>query len=627
MGAILSQLDKQGEEHPICYASRSCNAAEQNYSSFDGECLAVVWATSHFRSYIFGNSFTLVTDHEPLKWIMTTQKLTGKLARWSLLLQEYDFTVEHRAGTANTNADCLSRYPLSSEADAPLLDWAKGEVLAPVTFLAFMAGTVTASDAAEEERDIWHDTEVLHFIQTHKYQEGLSAKARDRIYRRARSYRWMGDGVMKLLQGRAIVVVPRPADRQEIVINTHQGMGHFGVQRVLDRLQKNYWWRNMGDMVASVIKACHPCARVKAGFRESGKELQPLPVHGLGYRWGVDFAGPLPRTSANNTMVMVCIEHFTKWIELIPLPSKSSRDSARGLLEGVLSRYGAPGVILTDQGPEFEGDFQTLLAKHEITHRLSSREHPQSDGLAERMVQTMKRALRKCLLDGGGKEWDELLPYIAMGYRMSKQKAVGYSPYFLMFGRDPIFPSRLREEELDLESTAEGLRAFLDRRGQAFKRVMPLAMRNLAIAQQRDMERYRLVRGGGWDRPKASFAPGDYVMLRQVTTSTLEAPSRPHVLRIVEVKPSGVVLMEGSDAARREEQIKNVAHCPLPILDTKMYPERYFRGPSLHCRVCGTRRRGSKMVVCDKCNAGCHIWCLDVPLMRVPDTPWTCPRH
>ena len=80
----------------------------------------------------------------------------------------------------------------------------------------------------------------------------------------------------------------------------------------------------MGDMVASVIKACLPCARVKAGFRESGKELQPLPAHGLGYRWGVDFGGPLPRTSANNTMVIVCIEHFIKWIELIPLPSRTS---------------------------------------------------------------------------------------------------------------------------------------------------------------------------------------------------------------------------------------------------------------------------------------------------------------
>ena len=180
----------------------------------------------------------------------------------------------------------------------------------------------------------------------------------------------------------------------------------------------------MGDMVASVIKACHPGARVKAGFRESGKELQPLSIQGLGYQWGVDFAGPLPRTSANNTYVTVCIEHFTKWIELIPLPSKSFQDSPRGLLEGVLSRYEARGVILTDQGPEFDGDFQTLLATLEVTHKLSSREHPQSDGLAECMVQAMTRTLRKCLLDSGGKKWDELLPHIAMGYRMFQQKAV-----------------------------------------------------------------------------------------------------------------------------------------------------------------------------------------------------------
>ena len=126
----------------------------------------MVWATSHFRSYLFGNSFTLITDHEPLKWIMTTQKLTSKLARWSLLLQDYDSTVEHRAGTANTNADCLGQYPLLSVADAPVLDWTKGEVLAPATFLAMMAGTGAPADAAEEESDMWDDAEVLHFIHT-----------------------------------------------------------------------------------------------------------------------------------------------------------------------------------------------------------------------------------------------------------------------------------------------------------------------------------------------------------------------------------------------------------------------------------------------------------------------------
>ena len=98
MGAVLSQLTQEGVEHPIFYASQSYNLAEQNYSSFDGECLVVVWATNHFRAYLFGNSFTLITDHEPFRWLMTTQKLTGKMARWSLLLQEYDFTLQHRAG-------------------------------------------------------------------------------------------------------------------------------------------------------------------------------------------------------------------------------------------------------------------------------------------------------------------------------------------------------------------------------------------------------------------------------------------------------------------------------------------------------------------------------------------------
>ena len=133
-------------------------------------------------------------------------KLTGKLARWSLLLQEYDFTVEHRAGVDNTNADFLSRYPLPSAADAPTLDWTKGEILAPVSFLSFMVGIPSSSTEADGEKDIWSDVEVLRFLQTHQYGGGLSARERDRIYRRAKLYRWMADNVFKLLAGGAMVI-------------------------------------------------------------------------------------------------------------------------------------------------------------------------------------------------------------------------------------------------------------------------------------------------------------------------------------------------------------------------------------------------------------------------------------
>lgn len=222
----------------------------------------------------------------------------------------------------------------------------------------------------------------------------------------------------------------------------------------------------MGDAVVDVIKSCLPSARVKAGSRESGKELHPLRVRERCYRWGVHLANPLVKTTPDNSSVMVCVEHFTKWVELISLPSKPSKDSVRGLLEGVLSRYGAPQEILSDQGREFIGEFQTLLVKHEITHKPSSREHLQLDGRVKRVVQTMKRALRKCLLYGEGKDWDDLLSYIAMGYRMSKKKGVGYSPYFLMFGRDPIFQNRLPhfQEELDPNTAEEKLQIFLDQR-------------------------------------------------------------------------------------------------------------------------------------------------------------------
>ena len=104
---------------------------------------------------------------------------------------------------------------------------------------------------------------------------------------------------------------------------------------------------------------------------------------------------------------------------------------------------------------------------------------------------------------------------------------------------------------------------------------MPRAMRNLAIAQQRDKKRYSLVRGGSWAKPKTAFEPGNYVLVKRVKPNTLEAPAYPHMQRIVELRPSKIVVREGSDGARCTNQMKEVARCPLPILDTTLYPARY----------------------------------------------------
>jgi len=98
IGVILGQLDEESKEYVIAYASRSNNKVENNYSSYEGEFLAIVWAIINFRPYFYGTKFTLYTDHQPIKWFMTNDKLIGKLAHWELILQEYEFKVIHRLG-------------------------------------------------------------------------------------------------------------------------------------------------------------------------------------------------------------------------------------------------------------------------------------------------------------------------------------------------------------------------------------------------------------------------------------------------------------------------------------------------------------------------------------------------
>ena len=632
MGAVLSQIDKDGKEHPISYASRSCNPAEKNYGSCEGECLAVVWATQHFREFLFGTPFTLITDHEPLKWLMQTNKTTGKLARWSLLLQEYDMKVLHKRGVLNTNADCLSRFPKNAPSyEPPLPDWNKGDYnVTPATVFAFMEEQPIEKD--EENRlDIWEDTQVLHFLKNHEYQDHLNPLQKDRVYRRAKGFRWLAHNLYKLqLHGMQMLLVPIQEERLELVKKIHRDMGHFGVKRVMDRLKKTYWWKGMEATTEEIVKACMPCARTKAGFRVSGTHLQPLHLQGLMFRWGVDFAGPMLATKRGNKYVLVCIEHCTKWVELIPLPSKSSEGVARAFLD-IISRYGVPGVVLTDGGTEFQGEFQILLTQQQITHRVTSRDNPQADGLAERMVQTLKQSLRRCLLDQSwGIPWDDILPYVAMGYRISKQKSTGFSPYFLLYGRDPLFPStiqHLEENQLNLEDTNTKLMLELAKRSKILKRVMPIAMRNLAIAQQRDKERFHHVRGGKYLKPMAKFVVGDYVLVQHDKTHSLEPSVTPHILRIVEIKDTGVVVLQGRDAIKVSRRIEQLAHCSVPVADHKIYPELFQSTDRTHCEICMSRQMEAKMLLCDTCNKGFHTFCLDIPIHEVPTRKWYCPTH
>jgi hypothetical protein len=180
------------------------------------------------------------------------------------------------------------------------------------------------------------------------------------------------------------------------------------------------------------------------------------------------------------------IEHFSKWVELVVLLDKSSHSTSQAFSQQVLSRFGACAKCLTDQGSEFKGEFQDLLDHALIDHRRTSRDHPQADGLAERMVQTCKKGLRKICLTRNKEDWDLALPYIVMGYMMSKHASLfHFSPYFLLFGRHPIPPSSIAaqmDQVVYLDSPTTWAKVIAER-VVLFRRVMPMAMENLSIAQ------------------------------------------------------------------------------------------------------------------------------------------------
>ena len=116
VGAVLSQVDASGKEHPIGFVSRALATAERNYCQFEKEALAVVYGVKHFNNYLNGQRFTLITDHRPLLGVFGTgcripDMASARMIRWCLMLQDYTYDLVHKAGERHQNADALSRLP------------------------------------------------------------------------------------------------------------------------------------------------------------------------------------------------------------------------------------------------------------------------------------------------------------------------------------------------------------------------------------------------------------------------------------------------------------------------------------------------------------------------------------
>jgi len=149
----------------------------------------------------------------------------------------------------------------------------------------------------------------------------------------------------------------------------------------------------------------------------------------------------MPRTLRGNRYVVVFVEYLTKWVEAYAVEDQTSETLARLLVDCVVCRHGVPGQLLSDRGPNLLSnvllDVCRLLGVKKVN---TTSYHPQTDGLVERMNQTIRSMLAKHA-HTFGPDWDLHLQQVLFAYRVKPQDSTGESPFYLLYGRDARLPT------------------------------------------------------------------------------------------------------------------------------------------------------------------------------------------
>ncbi|CDF39938.1 unnamed protein product [Chondrus crispus] len=173
---LLQEHDQPNDWRPVGYWSYSLKDSERNYSATERECFAVVWAVRTQRPYVEGTKFTVRTDHEALRWLMSLTESSGRLNRWRLRLAEYDFTIQYRPGRVHQVPDALSRLVSPRVADDP-----RPTVEVDDDIPTFDGGT-TVRDVSNELADrvctASCDHQAVHVFVTTRNQAGSRTRSR-----------------------------------------------------------------------------------------------------------------------------------------------------------------------------------------------------------------------------------------------------------------------------------------------------------------------------------------------------------------------------------------------------------------------------------------------------------------
>lgn len=380
-GAVMSQL-VNGEEKPVIFASCSLTPAQKNYSQIHREAFAIMFAVHKFHDYIFGHRFTLCTDQKALSEIFHPHKRTSgvaaaRLHRWAIILSLYNFEIQHRNASNMAHADALSRLPLEVEAESETYE---------IKFIGLSESLIDRQLISKKTLDDPVLSKVKEFVTSSwRNQKLKNYEVQIQPFAKVRN-----DLVVEndCIYYRENIVIPSEL-RRAVLELLHAG--HGGIVKMKQLARTYVWWPRITYDIDNFVSGCKICQQTLNVIREVCSTKWPnakFPFE----RIHLDFF------HTNGTNCLILVDAYSKYVEIVVMTT-TNIGALIGKLLKFFTIFGLPTNIVTDNGPPYNSHiFTQFCESHGIILLHSPPYHPQSNGLAERGVQSAKDVLVKFCL-------------------------------------------------------------------------------------------------------------------------------------------------------------------------------------------------------------------------------------
>lgn len=417
IGAALQQRDDDNQPYAVAFASRGLTHAESRYHTQEQECLAMIFALQKFRTYLLGRHFTLFTDHRALLSVLTKESPSPRITRWSLLMQEFDFTIVHLPGIMHAVPDALSRAEPGQVNTAP----------SQLALSIMTIPTETESWIHEQFRDDFCSSVFRHLALIEEQDE-----------HELNGFRRLGSGLLVFKSDLDDRVVVPASLRESVLVHLHVDTisGHQGINRTLARVAERYFWPGWRRDTAEFVKSCQSCQQRK-GQTEVHKPVLHVLSHGINDLIAMDLQGPLNETAMGHKYILVIQDIFSKFIVACPLTGATAEEISAALIQNWIGVFGCPARLLTDNGANFASSTMTdVIMLLKIQKLWTSPYRPQTDGSVERINRTLV-GMMSHYLNGMQDNWDSFIALLALAYNSTFNSTIGTSPYRIFMSREP----------------------------------------------------------------------------------------------------------------------------------------------------------------------------------------------